>query len=100
MTCGIFKLGHSIPKGISDGLDSADTLLIILSKNYLNSAFCNDEWEAFYMKFRDKPIMVIIVDESEPPTILCGKKYYRMKDITEYDTMFRELRRALAEKKK
>ena len=94
------QLGHSIPKGISDGLDSADTLLIILSKNYLNSAFCNDEWEAFYMKFRDKPIMVIIVDESEPPTILCGKKYYRMKDITEYDTMFRELRRALAEKKK
>lgn len=26
--------------------------------------------------------------------------YNRMKDITEYDTMFRELRRALAEKKK
>lgn len=48
------------------------------------------------MKFRDKPIIVIIVDESEPPTILCGKKYYRMKDMMEYDAMFRELRRALS----
>lgn len=30
------QLGHSIPKGISDGLDSADTLLIILSKRFAN----------------------------------------------------------------
>ena len=61
------QLGHSIPRGISEGLDSADTLLVILSKDYLKSTYCNNEWEGFYMKFRDKPILVICIDEVSHP---------------------------------
>ena len=76
------KLGHSIPKEIERGLDKADALVIILSKNYLKSVFCNDEWASYYMKYSSKPnkiIIPIIIDESEPPTMIYSKKYYRMR---------------------
>lgn len=90
------KLGHSIPREISDGLEKADVLLIILSKDYLESAFCNDEWEAFYMHTMSrKPIITIILDESEPPVILKSRKYYRLNNINEYDLMIRELKDSL-----
>ena len=32
---------------ITDGLDSADALVVILSKDYLKSAFCSDEWQSY-----------------------------------------------------
>lgn len=38
--------------------------------------------------------------ETDIGKIVEGGEQLDMKDITEYDTMFRELRRALAEKKK
>ena len=41
------RLGHSIPQAITEGLDSADALVIILSQDYLKSAFCKDEWQGF-----------------------------------------------------
>lgn len=42
-----------------------------------------------------KPIIVIILDDSEPPAILSSRKYYRLKDMSEYDFMMRELKDAL-----
>mgnify|MGYP003315624084 CR=1 FL=1 len=93
------KLGHSIPQSITDGLDSADALLIILSKDYLESAYCKDEWQGYYMKYNtmNRPIVVIIIDESDPPTLLAARKYYRLNSIEAYDEMISELRNALAE---
>ncbi len=93
------KLGHSIPQSISDGLDSADALLILLSNDYLNSAFCRDEWQGFYMKFntQNKPIITIVIDDSEPPTILSSRKYYRMNDWNDYNNMLDELKLSLSD---
>ena len=98
------KLGHSIPQSITDGLDSADALLIILSKDYLESAYCKDEWQGYYMKYNtlNRPIIVIIVDESDPPSLLAARKYYRLNivdayDEEAYDEMMSELKNALAE---
>lgn len=99
------KLGHSIPQAITDGLDSADALVVVLSKDYLKSAFCTDEWQSYYMRFNSqrKPILLIIVDESNPPTILASRKYYRIHKnenenhmCDEYDNMLVELKMALS----
>ena len=92
------ELGHSIPKAITDGLDSADALIIVLSNDYLRSAFCTDEWESYYMKFNTqrKPILIIIIDDSNPPTILASRKYYRMKSKDDYDDMLINLKLALS----
>lgn len=93
------QLGHSIPREIGKGLEMADTLLMLVSKDYLESAFCNDEWEAFYMRYNSegRKIISVIIDESEPPAILSGKMYYRLKDMSDYDNMLRELKRVLKE---
>lgn len=92
------NLGHSIPQSITDGLDSADALVVILSKDYLKSAFCSDEWQSYYMKFNSqrKPILTIIIDESQPPTILASRKYFRMKSNDDYDDMLIDLKLALS----
>ena len=92
------KLGHRIPQAITDGLDSADALVVILSKDYLKSAFCTDEWQSYYMRFNSqrKPILIIIVDDSNPPTLLASRKYYRMKSQDDYDDMLIDLKLALS----
>ena len=92
------ELGHSIPQAITDGLDSADALIIVLSKDYLNSAFCMDEWQSYYMRFnlQRKPILIVIVDESNPPTIIASRKYYRMKSKDDYDDMLIALKLVLS----
>ena len=92
------ELGHSVPQAITDGLDSADALVIVLSKDYLRSAFCTDEWQCYYMKFNSqrKPILTIIIDDSRPPTILASRKYHRMKSIDGYDDMLIDLKLALS----
>ena len=93
------KLGHSIPKEISIGLEECDAIIILYSKNYKESTFCNDEWEAFYTKFNKlKPngIIPIIMDDIEPPTIIGARKYFKYnKMFYEYDSLIYEIIRAL-----
>ena len=91
------ELGHSIPGWIGNGLDDADALIILVSKAYLESAFCTDEWQAYYMKYNrsGRPIIPIILDDSEPPTILSGRKYFRLINGSGYDEMLVALKRAL-----
>lgn len=88
------QLGHSIPEEISKGLDNADCLLMIVSRDYLESCFCSDEWQGFYMKQKNasKLIIPIIIDDSEIPTVIGARKYYRMKDWNNYDEMIEKLK--------
>lgn len=91
--------GQSIPQSISDGLDNCNALIIILSKSYLESAFCKDEWQGFYMKYRkhNKPIFVVIIDNSEVPSIIASLKYIRFDPLNkeEYDDMIHSLKKGL-----
>ena len=93
------KLGHSIPKEISIGLDECDAIIILYSSNYKESTFCNDEWESFYTKFNKlKPngIIPVILDDIEPPTIIGARKYFKYnKMFYEYDSLIYEIVRAL-----
>lgn len=88
------QLGHSIPEEISKGLDNADCLLMIVSRDYLELCFCSDEWQGFYMKQKNasKLIIPIIIDDSEIPTVIGARKYYRMKDWNNYDEMIEKLK--------
>lgn len=88
------KLGHSIPEQLSKGLDEADYLLMLVSKDYLESCFCNDEWQGFYMKQNNskKLIIPIIIDDSDIPTIIGAKMYYRMTEFSDYSKMIKKLK--------
>jgi len=90
-------LGQSIPESISNGLDTADALIILLSKDYLKSVFCRDEWQGYYMKYKaaDARIITIIIDDSTPPTILASRKYFRFNESRSYETLLIELKRSL-----
>lgn len=93
------KLGHSIPKEISVGLEESDAIIILYSKNYKDSTYCNDEWEAFYTKFNKlKPngIIPILIDDIEPPTMIGARKYFKYNNMfNEYDALIYEIVRAL-----
>lgn len=91
------KLGHSIPQEICNGLEEADALLIILSKDYIQSAFCRDEWQSYYMRYNStgRPILVVIVDESEVPILLASRKYYRLDSMDKYNDMLAEVKSAI-----
>ncbi len=71
---------------------------MIISKKYLESCFCNAEWRGVFMKECSKPIIPIIIDESEPPTLIAEKMYYRVKkNMEDYNDMIRKLKYSLAE---
>lgn len=74
------NMGKSIPRKISEGLEKSCALIILVSDAYNKSVFCNDEWEAFYLKYsREKPdsILPIMIGDAQPPALLGAKKYER-----------------------
>lgn len=90
--------GHSIPEEISKGLESSDVLVMLVSKNYSDSAFCRDEWQSFYMKYnKEKPnsIIPIIIDDSEMPALLASRRYLKITEEHGYNEVLNELKRAL-----
>ena len=53
--------------------------------------------QILYSCTMNRPIVVIIIDESDPLTLLAARKYYKLNSIEAYDEMISELRNALAE---
>lgn len=94
------KLGHSIPKEIGKGLDNCDAIILLYSKDYRDSTFCNDEWEAFYTKYNKiKPfaILPIMLDGVEPPALLAARKYLHFNNkVSDYGMLIHEIVEALA----
>ena len=91
--------GHNIIDEISRGIETADAFVMLVSKSYINSAMCKTEWQAYFMtQFKTHPnsIIPIILDDSEPPTILSNIRYLKLSDDYDYDYMIRDLKRALA----
>ncbi len=96
------KLGHSIPKEIGIALDNCDAIILLYSKDYINSTFCNDEWEAFYIKFnKQKPhaILPIMIGDVDPPALIAARKYLRYDTLSiRYNNMLHEIVEALTTK--
>ena len=70
---------------------------MIISKDYLKSVCCTDEWGAFYGKaLHDKSCVIypIIIDDSVPPALISQIKYLRFND-DEYTSALSTLLRSL-----
>lgn len=74
------NIGERIFEKISIGLHESKAFVMIISKDYLQSVCCKDEWGAFYGKaLHDDSCVIypIIIDDSTPPTLISQIKYLR-----------------------
>ncbi|MBR4335120.1 MAG: toll/interleukin-1 receptor domain-containing protein [Clostridia bacterium] len=84
------NVGDRIFEKINKGLEESTAFVMIISRNYLSSVCCNDEWTAFYSKMlhNDKyRLYPIIIDDSDPPPLLSQIKYLRINE-DDPDSMF------------
>lgn len=91
--------GHNIIDEIGKGIEKADALVMLVSKSYINSIMCKAEWNSYFMtKFKNQPnsIIPIILDDTIPPTILSSIRYLKISENFDYDSMMKDLKRALA----
>ena len=91
-------VGDRIHDKINDGLENCNALVMIISKNYLKSTYCSDEWGAFYRKAASNKnclIYPIIIDDAEPPTLISTIKYARVDSASDYTSTLNKLLKAL-----
>lgn len=70
--------GESIPSRISEGLEEADFVLVVMSKSSTSSQWVENEWQAKYWKeisARQVFIVPLLLDDCSIPTLLAPKKY-------------------------
>ena len=75
------ELGENIVEKINTGLEASKVLIPVISKDFLSSVFCKDEWTSFYMRFaksKQDAIMPVIIDDVDVPAILASRKYYKL----------------------
>lgn len=91
-------LGENLWQKIGEGITQARYLIPIISKNFMRSVFCLDEWSSFYAKFsvdKQNGIMPVIIDDSEVPMILASRKYFKLVEGHQYDELLLALNRAM-----
>jgi hypothetical protein len=67
------KRHMQIPKALSDAITNSEAALLLLSKNYLRSKWCNVEWQALFMKRLSTPnyrLYIIRLDNAKYPALL------------------------------
>lgn len=72
------RVGDSIVSKISSGLENADFVAVVLSKNSTASAWVEQEWQTKYWDEVNKRkilVLPILLDDCEIPTLLKTKKY-------------------------
>lgn len=96
-------LGENIINKINEGLEESQILIPIISKHFLGSVFCLDEWTSFYMRFakiRKESILPLIIDDSDIPPIMSAIKYFRTQDGYSYQKFLSQLINALKKHEK
>lgn len=71
------RVGHSIPNRLASGLDSADVLCLLISKEALASNWVMREYQVFLHKSMkdNRPIIPCRLDTSDMPTLISDIKY-------------------------
>lgn len=72
------RVGHSIPKRISEGLGSCDVLIVVLSPNSVSSGWVEREWHSKYWDEvgGDRVIVIpVLIESCEIPILLKHKRY-------------------------
>lgn len=79
--------GESIVERVGAGIEDADFMVVVLSKNAVSSQWVESEWQAkYWTEVNEKRVVVIpvVVDDCTVPTLLRAKKYVDFrKDYTE-----------------
>jgi TIR domain len=89
--------GESIPSRISEGLEEADFVLVVLSKSSTASLWVESEWQAKYWKEiseRQVFIVPLLLDDCSIPTLLAPKKYIDFRG--DYSEAIEALAKSLA----
>ena len=93
-----FEIGDSLSDVISQGIANCDAMIVILSKKYSKSSWCNDELE--FAKKRNKKIFIIKREEDCDLSNLVDYQignslYLPVTQDEEYDEKIAKLMRAL-----
>jgi hypothetical protein len=94
------KRHQQLPKEISDALKKSYASVLILSKNFFESKWCNEEWQSIFMKRLLEPqyrLYQIRIDDEEYPPLL-NTFYYtdcrgfpRPEALVELNKLLREV---------
>ena len=91
-------LGENIISRISDEIEESHSLVMLISEDYLSSAYCKDEWTSFYMRYsktNKNSIYPILINDAEPPALLFAIKYARIKEMENYQEVYIQLIKAI-----
>jgi len=72
------KRHQQLPKAISDAIKKSHAAIMIPSKNFLDSKWCNEEWQALFMKRLLEPeyhLYLIRIDDEKYPPLLDAFNY-------------------------
>ena len=72
------RLGDSIPGKIADGLSRADSILLLISKSFIESHWCRAEYEPLLTQEIESGRIYVIalrLDDSDLPRLLRAKRY-------------------------
>ncbi|MCM3748104.1 toll/interleukin-1 receptor domain-containing protein [Paenibacillus pasadenensis] len=86
------KIGESIPGSISNALMDSDFVLVLLSKNSLESLWVEQEWQSKYWdEINEKKVKIlpVLLEDCKIPELLKTKKYADFRD--DYEKGLREL---------
>jgi hypothetical protein len=89
--------GESIPERISNGIEDADFVLVVLSRASVESKWVEQEWQSkYWSEVNERHIQVIpvLVNDCEIPTLLRHKKYVDFRD--DYTSALELLAKSLA----
>lgn len=70
--------GESIVERVGAGVESADLMVVVLSRNAVASKWVENEWQAkYWIEVTERRVAVIpvLIDDCEVPTLLRAKKY-------------------------
>lgn len=90
------KVGESIPEKISNGLQEADFIIVILSDNSVSSKWVEREWQTQYWNEIENGrinVLPILLKECKIPELLRTKKYADFR--SDFNTGLRDLLAAL-----
>jgi hypothetical protein len=76
------RFGDSIPAAIERGLSSADAILVLVSRSFVESSWCRAEYEPLLAKEIERRRTIVIpvrLDEAAVPTLLSAKRYVDLR---------------------
>lgn len=91
------KVGESIPKKLSEGLDTASAMVVVLSPHAVESEWVEREWQAKYWdEVNDRRVMVlpVLYQDCDIPKLLKMKRYADFR--TGYNEGLTDLLHAIA----